>query len=166
MSMRFAVGRNSVILALVLTLWAGIASAVPGTITVGPTGCDYTSIQEAIDAAQSGNHIEVLASGSPYRETLTISTADLRVYAPEDCVVIDGGGAEVVVTIQADGVQFSGFTVQSGSVRIAVEKAKGVRLEWNTFSGWYYHTEVLIRLDQTRDALSRISPSRLAPIAS
>ncbi len=144
------------VLILALGLCAGIAlAAAPGTITVGATGCDYTSIQAAIDAAAPGDQIEVEASGSPYQETLTISTADLRVYAPEDCVVIDGGGAEVVVTIQADGVRFSGFTVQSGSVRIAVEKATGVRLEWNTLSDWFYHTETLIRLDQTRDALLR-----------
>ena len=152
MKFKFAV---VAVLILALGLCVGIVSAAPGTITVGSTGCDYTSIQAAIDAAEPGDTIEVQVSGSPYQETLTISTTDLRISAPEDCVVIDGGGAEVVVTIQADGVQFSGFTVQSGSVRITVEKAKGVRLEWNTLSGWFYRTETLIRLNQTRDALLR-----------
>jgi len=51
MRKRFAQGFGLATLALLLVLWTGMVSATPGTITVGPSGCDYTSIQAAIDAA-------------------------------------------------------------------------------------------------------------------
>jgi parallel beta-helix repeat protein len=104
---------------------------VPVLITVCPSGCEYSKIQEAIDAARPGDKIEVQAIGSPYRETLTIQTPDLWLQAADGRVVIDGGGAEVVVSIMADGVQFEGFEVQSGWVGIAVEDASDVSLRDN-----------------------------------
>lgn len=123
-----------VVLALGLATGLGTAGTPEGTITVCPSGCDYRSIQAAIDAAQPEDKIEVSATGSPYREVLTIKTPDLWLQATEGRVVIDGGEAEVVVTILADGVDFEGFEVQGGSVGIAIEDAYDVSLRANVLA--------------------------------
>lgn len=123
-----------VVLALGLVTGLGTAGTPEGPITVCPSGCDYRSIQAAIDAAQPEDKIEVSATGSPYREVLTIKTPDLWLQATEGRVVIDGGEAEVVVTILADGVDFEGFEVQGGSVGIAIEDAYDVSLRANVLA--------------------------------
>lgn len=77
------------------------------------------------------------ATGSPYREALTIKTSDLWLQATDGRVVIDGGEAPIAVNIMSDGVVFRGFEVRGHSqeevivVLIQLEGVHGVLLEEN-----------------------------------
>jgi hypothetical protein len=45
-------------LLVVVLVGAGLGSAQPGTLTVCPSGCQFSRIQDAINAAQPGDTIE------------------------------------------------------------------------------------------------------------
>jgi parallel beta-helix repeat protein len=72
-----------------------LGSAQAGkTIAVGPSGCDFTTIQAAIDAAPNGSVIQVQAGS--YKENLTIRNRDgltLQGAGP-DKVTLDGNAPE------------------------------------------------------------------------
>ena len=65
---------------------------MPVVHTVCPSGCGFTSIQAAIDAAASGDLVEVKASGSPYSENIVFDAGDAGVY-----VKSDGGFGSVTI---------------------------------------------------------------------
>ncbi|MEN6396625.1 MAG: NosD domain-containing protein, partial [Methanoregula sp.] len=88
--------------------------ATAGTITVCSSGCNYTSIQEAINHASEGDTIDVM--NGTYYELVTIDKSlVIRGESPEG-TVINGNYSGDVVTIVADDVVFSGFTVTAGSL--------------------------------------------------
>ena len=65
---------------------------MPIVYTVCPSGCDFTTIQAAIDAAAPGDMVEVQASGSPYSENIVFDAGDDDVY-----VKSDGGFGSVTI---------------------------------------------------------------------
>lgn len=78
-----------------LMLWLPAAKRFPATLTVCTAGCDYTTIQAAIDAATPGDTIQIAAQ--TFSETLTISkTLTLQGLGN---TVVDGGQAGSVVWI-------------------------------------------------------------------
>jgi nitrous oxidase accessory protein len=91
-------------LALLLT-----GSATATTYTVCSSGCDFSSIQTAIDAATSGDTINVL-SGT-YNEQIIIDKSLILQGENRDTTIIDGGGTGDVVLINADNVVFKGFKI-------------------------------------------------------
>lgn len=110
--MKVCLQRAAAVLLLAVLL---IAGAVPGVaqateITVCPSGCNYTGIQEAINNASPGDTIRVM-SGS-YHEVIDVNKSVTLTGVP------DTGGAyphigqytrPVAVTISAPGVVFDGF---------------------------------------------------------
>ncbi len=105
----------SVVLLLVTgTLLAGLVilptSVKAGTLYVGGAGPgNYTTIQEAIDAAGIGNTVYVF-SGTYYEHVLINKSISL-IGESNDTTVIDGGGDGSTVTVTADWVNVSGFTL-------------------------------------------------------
>ena len=83
----------------------------PEILTVCPSGCDYTSIQEAIEMAGSGDIIEVGAGA--YLENLIIDNSLTLLGAGSEQTVIYGAGGPTVV-ISSGSVHIEGFTITGG----------------------------------------------------
>lgn len=91
-------------------------SSGPRTLTVCASGCNYTTIQAAINAACPRDTIEVYSG--PYNEhvvvnkTLTLQGIDTGSGLP----VVNAGGSGSAITISADGCTVEGFEARnSGS---------------------------------------------------
>jgi len=121
------------------------------TLTVCPSGCSYTSVQAAIDAASPGDTIEVRAG--TYQENITITKSLTLTGAGRDLTFIRGqepgkpvvtitGDEEISVTVQGLTIAEAkaatprtwrehGFRI-SGKVRLVV---RGCRVSDNAHSG-------------------------------
>jgi len=92
----------------------------PEILTVCPSGCDYTSIQEAIAAASPYQVIEVQTGG--YRESLLIAELLILKGAGADVTAITGGSKDYpTITIIAGEVVISGFSITGEHHGIKVE---------------------------------------------
>jgi parallel beta-helix repeat protein len=98
-------------LASVLVLCGNLVSATAKTITVGPSGCDYTSIQAAISAARSGDTVYV-QSGT-YEEHIVFKEGVILQGAGRDKVTIWYGGNNSVITVRnISSGKIDGFTIE------------------------------------------------------
>ncbi|KAB2948343.1 MAG: cell surface protein [Candidatus Methanoperedens nitroreducens] len=79
--------------------------------TVCPIGCDYTSIQAAIDAANPGNTI-IVRSGTYYENVNISKQLILRGFGSP---VVDARGSGSAIKLSADGIILEGFTVTGGA---------------------------------------------------
>jgi parallel beta-helix repeat protein len=85
------------------------------TYTVCPSGCNYTSIQAAIDAAQLGDTIEVY-SGTYYENVNVSKRLNLRGKdRGSGKPVVNAGGNGSAITLAHDGIILDGFTVINSS---------------------------------------------------
>jgi parallel beta-helix repeat protein len=85
------------------------------TLYVGGSGPgNYTTIQSAIDDASDGDTVFVFDDSSPYYENLVIDKSINLIGEDRDTTVIDGNYIGIVVSIIADEVNISGFTIQNG----------------------------------------------------
>jgi len=118
-----------------------LAGADAATVMVGPEGCDYVSIQAAIDAASPGDVVEV--SGGTYRENLVVDVPIVLHGAGNDTErpIVDAGGRGSGVTITADGVRFEGFVLKNGGFgRAGIEvrsKENQIRENLVTENSWF-----------------------------
>lgn len=90
-------------------------------IRVGQTSgvdYDYSTIQEAINHAYSGDTINVDAG--TYYENILVDKPLTLIGINQASVVIDGSSTATTVTVTADGVSISGFTIQKGGGAIFV----------------------------------------------
>ena len=76
------------------------------------TGLGYATIQEAINAANSGDTI--YAEAGTYREHLTINKNNLTLTGQNMESIIDGEGIGTVVDVIANNVEINGFTIRNG----------------------------------------------------
>lgn len=91
----------------------GPADGLDATVTVCPGGCDHTSIQAAVTAAQLGDTV-FIGSGT-YKETVTIDKSlTLRGVGPK-VAIVDGNGQGPVITVRPGvGAAISGLSVIGG----------------------------------------------------
>jgi parallel beta-helix repeat protein len=89
------------------------------TWTVDQSGsADYRTIQQALDSAGDGDSI-VVHSGT-YYESVVVSKRVSIVGQDAVSTVIDGNGSAIVVTLGADGIALSGFTIRGGVEGVTV----------------------------------------------
>lgn len=81
-------------------------TALASTITVGSSGCNYTHIWEALDAANSGDVIEV--ENGIYYEKLII---DIPIILRGNNTVIDARGLRSPIELISDGITLEGLTI-------------------------------------------------------
>jgi parallel beta-helix repeat protein len=87
---------------------------------------DFSSIQEAIDAASPGDIIFV--HNGAYYEHVVVNKSISLVGENKSDTIIDGSGIENVVVITADNVFISGFTVQNSGKHVN---------ETGSYSPWF-----------------------------
>ncbi|MBU0498412.1 MAG: right-handed parallel beta-helix repeat-containing protein [Candidatus Thermoplasmatota archaeon] len=85
------------------------------TLYVGGDGPgNYSSIQAALDNATEGQIVYVYNNSSPYYENLFITKSLSLIGEDRESTIIDGKNENHVITISADTVKITGFTVQYG----------------------------------------------------
>ncbi len=133
--------RWKLFLALILTAATTVAVAQAVTITVGPEGCDYSSIQRAVEEASPGDIIRV--NSGTFEEnvvvdkSLVLRGADSGSGKP----VVDGKGVGSAITLSADRITLEGFVVRNGGfgkAGIEVRSDKNsIRNNLVTENKWY-----------------------------
>jgi parallel beta-helix repeat protein len=114
------------LLLLGLGIPSGLVGAGAATLTVCPQGCQYASIQEAINAAFEGDTIQVKAG--TYQENLQITKRLTLQGEGKDKVTIQG----TVTILSAKLVTLSGFTVKGGQ-GVYIEDSTTVVFSDNAF---------------------------------
>jgi parallel beta-helix repeat protein len=80
---------------------------------------NYTSIQDAIDAAFDGDTIFVYDDSSPYYETIEITKSLYLIGENKDTTIINGGeNNQQVIKVYASGITISGFTFLNSVIGI------------------------------------------------
>ncbi len=107
------------------------------TLYVGGTGGNnYTTIQEAINAAVDGDTVFVYDDSAPYMESLVISKTINLTGENRDTTIISGSG-NYAVSVSADWVNFTGFTVRDATYSISVYGSNN-NISGNHLSSRYY----------------------------
>jgi parallel beta-helix repeat protein len=90
-------------------------SAYAATITVCPSGCDNSTIQDAVDAASAGDTI--LVGDGTYNENLLVSTSvNIRSVNGSNATIINASDpTDNSIYIVADNVNITGFTIQGAN---------------------------------------------------
>jgi len=127
--------------ALILTAAISFVAAQAATITVGLEGCDYVSIQRAVEEANPGDTISV-QSGT-FRENVVVDkTLILRgTDSGSGKPIVDGKGVGSAIILSADRITLEGFVVKnSGFGKAGIEiKSDNNRIRNNlvTDNKWY-----------------------------
>jgi parallel beta-helix repeat protein len=111
------------------------------TITVPD---DYPTIQEAINNANKGDTIFV-RNGTYYEHVVVSKTVSL-IGENKFNALIDGNGTGNVVTIRADGVIVTGFTIENGNSSMG-SRASGIYVDYTDGYGssyWLIYNNIIV----------------------
>ena len=107
------------------------SSIVQKPVIIRETGQGFDTIQEAINAASAGQHIDV--SAGTYEEHITIDKKLYLIGADRNTTIINGGGTGNIVTLSsgADGSLITGFKIMNGSTAIYSPDTVAITIERN-----------------------------------
>lgn len=92
-----------------------------GVLYVGGNGTgNYSSIQTAIDSATQGDTIFVFDDSSPYYEHVIVDKSLTLVGENKETTIVDGNWTGEVISLTADFIHISGFTIQYGVIGVDV----------------------------------------------
>jgi len=112
--LRSRTGRNFALLAIVSLFLVLFQAWVPTTqATIRRVPQDYPTIQEAVNAASSGDTIEV--SADVYYENVLVETPLTITGQDKYNTIVDGNGTGHGFWVTADNVTISGFTIRNGN---------------------------------------------------
>ena len=121
--------------------WLYVGGSGPG---------NYTRIQDAINNASNGDTVFVYDDSSPYYEKVKINKAIRLVGENQQTTVIDGRDFNIpistTVSLTADDVTFTGFTVRNGGFIIGIGlnvNSTHSTIIGNTFKGNISHTPII-----------------------
>ena len=129
------------VLSALIVMAISMTAIQAATITVGPEGCDYATIQAAVDGASSGDTISV-KSGT-FRENVIIDkSVVLRgTDSGDGKPVVDGKGVGSTIVLSADRITVEGFVVRNsgfGKSGIEVKSDNNyIRNNLVTANKWY-----------------------------
>lgn len=95
------------------------------------TGLNYTTIQEAIDAANTLDGHKISVDEGTYSEHLTVGKSISLVGENRNTTFIQGNGADVVIHVTADRVAIRGFTIRNGTIGIYIDNSNDSLIEEN-----------------------------------
>jgi len=103
----------AVMFSLTLLNLVAVSEENPNMIYVDDDGTvAYTNIQDAIDAANSGDTVYVYSG--IYNENIDVNKTINLIGEDKNTTIIDGNGNGDVLYISADYVNINGFTIQNG----------------------------------------------------
>jgi len=114
-----------------------ILGLVRFTVKASPTTIevprDYPTIQEAIDHANPGDTIIVLAG--TYHENLYVDKSVTLMGENRDTTIIDGAAGWCAIEVNSSGVTITGFTVVNATIGIYLYKSSGCIVSNNNVTG-------------------------------
>ncbi len=114
---------------IILFVGAGVLPSMGGTIVEKTTITVHKSggyIQDLIDNANDGDTINI-PSGT-YYENIVIDKSINLIGEDKDTTIIDGGGKEDIVFINANWVNISGFTIQNSGSALCPYYDSGIHI--------------------------------------
>jgi parallel beta-helix repeat protein len=92
-----------------------VVEMIPHSVHNIDTGLDYATIQEAINAPETGNGHTIFVEVGTYFENVTINKTVSLIGEDKYTTIIDGNNETTPITILASGINLSGFTLRNSS---------------------------------------------------
>ena len=121
---------EAVLFAVLFVAFVNVGCASATTYTVCPSGCNYTSIQTAINAADHGDTILVRDGDGIYTENVDVNKRlTIRSENGSDLTIVQAANPDNhVFEVTADYVNISGFTVKGANATGDIRA--GIRLDF------------------------------------
>jgi parallel beta-helix repeat protein len=106
--------------------------AEPRTWTVDDDGpADFTSIQDAVNAASTGDTVYV--KNGTYYENVDVNKSISLTGESKENTIVDGGGTAAVIYIEEDNVLVTGFTVRNSGWGYYYYESSGITIDRASF---------------------------------
>lgn len=124
---------------LILPLTSALAFKITATQTLHDVIVpdDFSSIQDAINAATSGQSIYVKQGN--YQEYLTINKSIAVIGENPATTSIQGNGTQILIKINAHNVNFSGFRIKDAETGFLLNDIEHCRIEGNIIENMRFH---------------------------